>query len=292
LNRLTAIAFCCIILGAAVCFFLESRAHLESSRQPQQRSDSRQPSQQEQGQFTVSRPAVNGGQDASNRNQQKDDDSVKWTDAIQALATVGSFLIAVLIYLMYDQHRQIMDRQAIASVIANENVRAIERAFVFLKDINEYVVHDNVPIAPAPQLQQSTPAAFFYEPRWENSGTTATKSMTVRVNWTVRDSGLPYDFEYPYDRDYRPPETMFLGPKMEMPSLPMTFAPEEIASVGRGIARIYIWGRVDYVDIFGAPHYTQFCYQLSVETAIGQPFGWRHRTYYGTYNRTDENDRA
>jgi hypothetical protein len=286
------IALVVLLVAAGGMFYIESRAQLEHIQQSQQNSDGRSKAWQERGHPTLPPSAVQGSIDA--HNGEKDTHAVRWTDVIQALATVGSVVVAILIYLVYDRQREIMGRQADisatqaeAATIANTNVRAIERAFVFLNDIPEHLVHEIVSVGP--EMRQGRPAAFFYEPIWENSGNTATKSMTVRLNWMTRDGELPDDFAYPYER---PREVMFLGPKMRMPSSSIRISPDEIRRVGERSLHIYIWGRADYEDIFEAHHYTQFCYRLSVEVAEGNPFGWRHRTYYGPYNRTDQTDRT
>lgn len=152
-----------------------------------------------------------------------------------------------------------------------------ERAFVFCQNIPEMTILD----------ERKIPTTFIYRPEWRNSGTTPTKRMTVRTNWAKHRGDLPNDFAYDYSGS---PEVMFLGPQAVMFSNPVHISADNLVAAAKDETRIYIWGRVDYTDMFGADHYSQFCYRLRAETVPDNSYGMRHRTYYGPYNRTDESD--
>lgn len=172
---------------------------------------------------------------------------------------------------------------------ASNNYRAVERAFVFMQDLPEQMAYENEPITM--QVGHATmdgiakvPVMFFYEPRWENSGTTPTRKMIVCTNWTHQAGDLAPDFAYEDGK----PETMFLGPRSIMPSNVICIPPDVIRAAIADETRIYIWGRTEYEDIFGQSHWMRFCYRLHVEDIRAERFGWRHRTTYGRYNGTDQ----
>ncbi len=166
---------------------------------------------------------------------------------------------------------------------ADQNYRAVERAFVFLRDIDEHITQEARLVQGMPVF---IPHVFFYEPKWENSGTTPTRNMTVSTIWTHVLGDLPDDFAYP-DGDL---EGIFLGPKSVIPSNSIRIPVDVMEAASRDERRIYIWGRAAYKDIFGGAHWTKFCYRLRIEPAPTDAFEWRHRTTYGPYNGTDEDE--
>ncbi|MGO9459647.1 MAG: hypothetical protein ACLP1W_05925, partial [Rhodomicrobium sp.] len=51
--------------------------------------------------------------------------------------------------------------------------------------------------------------------------------------------------------------------------------------------KIFIWGRADYEDIFGEPHFVEWCYQLRFERYEGKKVRASF-IQWNEYNRTDE----
>ena len=133
-------------------------------------------------------------------------------------------------------------------------------------------------------LTKSLKWAFFAV--WRNSGKTPTKHGVSVINkWhSVNVGGLPSNFDFP---DYRRPERMIVGPNATMHSSPFEFTIEELNQIREGLARCYIWGWIDYNDVFVGTdrHRSEFCFELKV---IGNPiytaggFGYpRHGPFNG-----------
>jgi hypothetical protein len=52
--------------------------------------------------------------------------------------------------------------------------------------------------------------------------------------------------------------------------------------------RMFIWGRADYRDVFGQPHFTEWCYQLRLSRPVRSERIRAQFIQWGEYNRTDE----
>jgi hypothetical protein len=102
---------------------------------------------------------------------------------------------------------------------------------------------------------------------WKNSGKTPTKHAVSIVNkWhAVKAGDLPshFDFDFP---DYSRPERMIIGPNATMHSSPFDFTTEELDQFRNGSAKCYIWGWIDYNDIFERTerHRSEFCFEIIV----------------------------
>jgi hypothetical protein len=170
--------------------------------------------------------------------------------------------------------------------IANNSLITTERAFVFLDDIDPAPVfglrgsgNNNT------EIQQ-----FPIRPRWRNSGNTPTRNMAVIVNWTYSEGDLPGGFTYAYGENDEP-SPMFLGPQAtewsEAVHIPGNVATDAL----KGKGHIFIWGRVEYHDIFDDTplHFTEWCYRvLFVRT---QPHPLPQFVAFGPYNGSDEDSR-
>jgi len=82
---------------------------------------------------------------------------------------------------------------------------------------------------------------------------------------------------------------MFLAPQATEWS-EAVYIPDDVASRAlHGPTRIYIWGRVDYDDIFDGtePHFTNWCYRVLIRTNKASDPDIQFATE-GPYNRSDE----
>jgi len=181
---------------------------------------------------------------------------------------------------------------------AGEDQHAISnRAFVFIDGFNYELTTaaDARPLyelVDLPERYRDDPGLFVtrfaVQPRWKNGGNTPTRRMTIQVDWQGPVGPIPPEYGY---RNAREP--FFLAPKaieasrfLEIP------AAQSLVDFGAfhhaGVEPlIFIWGRADYEDVFGRPHFIQWCHQLRLE---------RHRQermsagfiQWGDYNRTDD----
>src|SRR5205814_2704436 len=99
---------------------------------------------------------------------------------------------------------------------------------------------------------------LIIRPRWKNSGSTPPKNMIVNVNWILQSGDLPESFSYRYDNIGT--MKMFVGPGATEWSAPIVIPPPHAMEITQGPLSFYIWGRVDYEDVFDAtsPHFTEW----------------------------------
>lgn len=94
---------------------------------------------------------------------------------------------------------------------------------------------------------------------WKNSGLTPTKNLMGNINWRSFKNKIFNDFDFPDAVDHKPLYAC-IGPKAIIHSdyvdIPITYFD--------GQNRVYIWGWVDYNDVFDkkSRHRTEFCYEI------------------------------
>lgn len=194
------------------------------------------------------------------------------SEVVTAGATVASAAFAGVLIFVTRQQAKLMRQALIAS----------ERAFVFLEDLDvDLVSHQRGATSP-------TIDRLIIKPRWRNNGKTPTCNMRVSVNWTHWPGQIPPGFQYKYGELAR---NMFLGPEATEWSNAVE-VPVHVANAALDDSeQIYMWGRVDYEDIFKPTHghFTQWCYRVYVEA-----FGGSVRARFvaeGDYNGSDEDSR-
>jgi hypothetical protein len=108
------------------------------------------------------------------------------------------------------------------------------------------------------------------------------------VDWRAPGSPLPVDFSY-----REKPTAFFLGPGAVEPSdvIEMTGAMALVNWQWNPVLPsplMLIWGRADYRDVFGQPHFTEWCYQLRLSRPIRTERMRAEFIQWGEYNRTDQ----
>lgn len=196
-----------------------------------------------------------------------------YNGAVTALATMFIAVFTVVLAIV-SRKQAILTRQSVQ--IAERALISTERAFVFVEDF----VPD-FSFTPR-QLQINY---FRVKPRWRNNGTTPTKDMTVSVNWThwpgesVTGIGI-----YPEGRTKR----MFLAPQAVEWSEAVEIPAEVATQALQGKQKLFIWGRVDYDDIFDGTsrHFTEWCYQIHIFESGGRVD--TQFVAFSDYNRSDD----
>jgi hypothetical protein len=109
---------------------------------------------------------------------------------------------------------------------------------------------------------------------WKNGGDTPTRNLRISITQAQRDAPLPPDFEFPSDdqRIYggRPLPILVLGPHATASAIRHAEIPlGAIPDINSGKELAYLWGYARYHDVFGAPHLTRYCVQVtSIETNV------------------------
>jgi hypothetical protein len=129
---------------------------------------------------------------------------------------------------------------------------------------------------------------FAVQPRWKNYGDTPTKKMRIRVWRRFSDIDTPATYEYsPTIMDF------FLAPDAIATSEPIEINSIRIV-IEDGMKLLgkrpvcYIFGRADYEDVFGVPHWIEWCNKINVSAPDGKKLVISF-TQWGEYNRSDVN---
>lgn len=170
-----------------------------------------------------------------------------------------------------------------------------ERAFVFIDGFNieltTAVDSDQVGYELLPERYRSDPGIyvtrFAAQPRWKNGGNTPTKEMTIQVAWRGPLGPIPPDYVYRAS-----PEPFFLAPRATEPSsyIEMPGAQALVNWANNPVGEppmMWIWGRADYRDVFGKPHFIEWCYQLRLSRPIRKERMTAAFIQWGEYNRSD-----
>lgn len=159
-----------------------------------------------------------------------------------------------------------------------------ERAFVFLR---KYTLTAQLDHAGKIREWQITPV-------FENSGNTPTRRLVSRINLAISDGEGPEEMNFRDGwKEEEPQEyvTYLIAPKTQSLSLPFQIHIVDIDAVKRGEKRMFIYGWVDYDDVFpGTPrHRTEFCGELTVigNPAVDDP-SWARISTYRKYNGADD----
>jgi hypothetical protein len=169
------------------------------------------------------------------------------------LATIGLFISG-------ERSVQVARINALAAResadVAKTALISAQRAFLYINLFEQSVINQE----------------FRILPQWKNSGSTPANQLTMWANWKTFPGEIPSDFTYPdlgpggapavkKDRN-----AWYLGPQStsyaEILKIPIT-AMEEVR-VGK--LRLFVWGWVEYRDIFeGTPlHRSEFCNEVVV----------------------------
>jgi hypothetical protein len=105
----------------------------------------------------------------------------------------------------------------------------------------------------------------------ENAGSTPTRNMFMHTNWYYFAGGMPEDFAF-HDISSGPVERVpvAMGPKSTTWSGECEVPIDIIQATRKKEGQLYLWGWVEYDDIFeGTPrHRTEYCMQVNV---VGDP---------------------
>lgn len=188
--------------------------------------------------------------------------SVWWCGGIfskengEALTAFASIAIGVFTWTLWwattDQGR--LTQKAIADSAIQH--RTSNRAFAYLKRFETHKIIDGNGVV----------ISLLASPMWFNSGHTPTAGARVQVDWVRQVGDLPPDFAYGY-REL--PFEIFIPPDVEIGSNPITLPHNAFNALeGENPIRTYIWGRIDFGDVFGpGQHVTRFCYRVDARRA-------------------------
>ncbi len=96
-----------------------------------------------------------------------------------------------------------------------------------------------------------------------NIGNTASYQTTVWFNHELLPAELSEKFTFPRRINVAPSRPATFGPKQEMTCGPIVIERAETVKMGREKFKLYIWGCVNYKDVFDKDRFLAFCYQIT-----------------------------
>jgi hypothetical protein len=110
---------------------------------------------------------------------------------------------------------------------------------------------------------------------WINGGDTPTRNLQLSITLGRRDAPLPPDFDFRSDDrtiySGHPLPILVLGPHASASAIRHVEIPfNAVPDINSGRELAYLWGYARYHDVFGAPHLTRYCVQItSIEIDVG-----------------------
>lgn len=128
--------------------------------------------------------------------------------------------------------------------------RLVNRAFVSHDGIRATSFHNNNHIY------------WQFQPIWANTGNTPTLNLRIQVNYEVRTSKLPENFDFPDNITTNP--FFVIAPKGYITGQAMPIDAQLLAAAQRGEQHIYFWGWAEYNDVFSSKRRTtRFCVEIT-----------------------------
>lgn len=184
------------------------------------------------------------------------------------LVLFNGLLVAATIALFISGERNV-DAARRSAAAANRSAEIAERALIVTQ-------RPYVRVATFPWLwrretdekvaKERGPIWYDMTPIVENVGGTPTVDMMINVNYELRDTVLPPDFDFPFKGEAGP---TFVGAHQSIGASRAIIYDRDLVAVQNGTKFFYIWGTITYRDGFANTpiHTTEFC------TFISKVFG-------------------
>jgi hypothetical protein len=258
---LSLMAWTCVFLANVLPWPQEEQVNAQESNSTRRSVD------QIVGDPSVAKALGPPGDPGSERNPQTKSNQPWWQGPLETANGLATVVIAIAttVYAAYaaKQWRAIRDQ----SKIAQDALIADKRAIIFAPGFNQFWEHD-----PTTNLFH-----WRFRPILRNGGDTPTRKMRMYVNCEIRNTALPAGYSFsPHDStavDINIVEGM-IPPKIDLQGgvVPRGAAvtPQDILDAQQGKKFIYVWGWVEYFDVFpNTPkHITRYCWII---IAVGDP---------------------
>ena len=141
---------------------------------------------------------------------------------------------------------------------AEKTLITTQRAFVYPKSIGKDW------FGPRRSKEPGEIVEWVFTPEWENSGTTPTKNGLSHVSWKRFPKGsgpetIQFGDQWPAGSK-REHSRLFLPPKSSLSGQPVSISASDLRSGDP----CFVWGWVEYDDIFDARHRSEFCVELEL----------------------------
>lgn len=182
------------------------------------------------------------------------------------LVAGANAIMALFTVLLWRSTEKLWDAAQEQSGITKNALIGVERAFVFLEDVELRYVG----------TEGWSGGDWRILPRLKNSGTTPTKNARVCISMMEFGPEIPDNYEFPdsWLGTKLEPMSILIGPQASV----VIETPNESSSLFRHRGkRMLMWGWIDYDDIFPDTkrHRTEFC--VEIMSTINPDSDWRSR---------------
>jgi hypothetical protein len=191
--------------------------------------------------------------------------ATRWLAGLVLLLFVAALGQIALFWLQLRLMRQAVENAAKAAGTAQTNADSAEktlittqRAFVYPKSISKEW------FGARRAKEAGEIVEWVFTPEWENSGTTPTKRGLSHVSWKRLPKGSGPETIQFGDQwaagSKREHSRFFLAPKSSQPGRPVSISVHDLRSGDP----CFVWGWVEYDDIFDTRHRSEFCVELEL----------------------------
>jgi hypothetical protein len=175
--------------------------------------------------------------------------AVDWAKTGTLIGIVSAVGIVIALLLTVD-----------SNMIARRSVRRELRAYITFVEIHHSMEKDVMSL----QIE------------WINRGKTPARSAASQADWRALDGPLPDDFDFPQAAPGEEDGPLTVGPGQNFFTGGIDPMPHElIVDAAAGKKRVYLWGTVNYTDVFGEPRRTEMAAKLVVTHVEGTLFDIR-----------------
>jgi hypothetical protein len=246
---------------------------------------------------------------AETRNEQAAESRHASNEWLTARSTLGlaivTSILAFFTYRLWDANKTLImsaentagrqSREMQASIAeanraatAMENVANATRAdATLMQDILHKQMRAYVAVNIGAATYQDENLKYASNPMILNTGFTPAKNVSSRVTAAILDTKLAADYKFDDSAEMLLNDAT-LSPRQSFVILGVVkdrFEAEEVAAIMKGdVRRLYVWGTVNYEDVFGGSWETRFChhfvfYRVRDEVKVNS---WYHTTHNST----------
>jgi hypothetical protein len=139
--------------------------------------------------------------------------------------------------------------------MSSESLVSSERAFIFVQSFHAEPVHD------PGNGNKILGWNVFVE--WKNAGKTATRNCVQRGNYKEFNRPISADFDFP-NLEVSEYQWLLIGPSATVQSRKYFIPIDKVSKIRAGELHAYLWGWIEYDDVFGniPRHRTEYGYKI------------------------------
>ena len=192
----------------------------------------------------------------------------RWLAGLVLLLFVAALAQIALFWLQLRLMRQAAGNAADAARAAQTSADSAEKTFVTAQRAFVYPKSINKECFGARRAKVASEIVeWVFTPEWENSGNTPTKRGLSHVSWKRFPKGsgpetIQFGDQWPAAGN-RELSRIFVAPKSSVPGLPVSISVHDLRSGDP----CFVWGWIEYDDIFDQRHRSEFCVELELRGA-------------------------